>query len=83
MPSPLPRKLGKHLCVVYRFAGDGAPATLARAEEVYQGVAATIRNGIYEQYGALELMSVLLAQRYEHGKGNWCASGLFWANAVK
>lgn len=48
-----PKKTDVYLA---RFAGDASPATLSRADTLFDETFPSIREQLYEGYGAIELM---------------------------
>ncbi|ORX33395.1 hypothetical protein BD324DRAFT_639956 [Kockovaella imperatae] len=71
------------VALALRFAGDNTTATLRRADLIYEEVFPVLRDQLYEGFGAIELMCVLLAREYDHARGNFYASWMMWGNAVR
>ncbi|KAH8810670.1 hypothetical protein F5884DRAFT_258450 [Xylogone sp. PMI_703] len=66
-----------------RFAGTASPENLARADVWADTAIAALLPRIYQGFGAIQLMTLLLAQHYDLNRGNFTSAWLLGANCAR
>ncbi|OAA61973.1 Zn(2)-C6 fungal-type DNA-binding domain protein [Niveomyces insectorum RCEF 264] len=66
-----------------RFAAEPTPENLARADAWADAAIAAVLPRIYQGFGALQLMVLLLAQHYDFNRGNFSSAWLLAANCTR
>ncbi|KAK1922815.1 hypothetical protein DB88DRAFT_371134 [Papiliotrema laurentii] len=65
------------------LGGSRLPDALARADVLFQTVLQKVQKQVYEVYGAIELMTVVLLRQFEQMRGHYSSAWMLWGNAVK
>ncbi|CAK7199021.1 hypothetical protein SEUCBS139899_001689 [Sporothrix eucalyptigena] len=66
-----------------RFAGEVTPENLARADAWADAAIEVVLPRIYQGFGALQLMVLLLVQHYDLHRGNFTSAWLMGANCAR
>ncbi|KAL4875675.1 hypothetical protein BJY04DRAFT_232283 [Aspergillus karnatakaensis] len=66
-----------------RFAAPATPENLAKANVWADTAIASLFSRIYQGFGAIQLMSMLLAQHYELNRGNFTSSWILSGNCTR
>ncbi|OOQ81716.1 hypothetical protein PEBR_42865 [Penicillium brasilianum] len=66
-----------------RFARDPSPENLAKADAWADAALEALLPRIYQGFGAVQLMTILLAQHYELNRGNFTSAWLLSANCTR
>ncbi|KAI1459665.1 hypothetical protein F4805DRAFT_455463 [Annulohypoxylon moriforme] len=66
-----------------RFAAKVTPENLARADAWADAAIETVLPHIYQGFGAIQLMTLLLAQQYDLNRGNFTSAWLLGASCTR
>ncbi|KAJ3577907.1 hypothetical protein NPX13_g2656 [Xylaria arbuscula] len=66
-----------------RFAADPTPENLARADAWADAAIGALLSRIYQGFGAVQLMALLLAQNYDLNRGNFTSAWLLGSNCTR
>ncbi|KAL3476664.1 hypothetical protein BJX99DRAFT_258211 [Aspergillus californicus] len=66
-----------------RFAAPVSPENLARADAWADAAIAALLPRIYQGFGAVQLMAILLAQHYDHNRGKFTSAWLLGGSCTR